>query len=520
MLSLGSTRTTRRLFAAGAALAAASLPLVGATAGQALAAPERAPSTGSGPVTASVVVPGGAPQVSRLALDGTATTRADRPAARSALGAAPGYVTGTTVAVDPAIRLQTVTGFGASLTDSSAYDLSLLPAADRDAVMTRLFDPVRGAGLSLLRQPIGASDLAREIYSYDDMPAGRTDYGLKHFSIAHDEAQILPLLRQAKTLNPDLTVVASPWSPPGWMKTSGSMIDGRLTDTPRTYRAYAAYLVKFLQAYRDAGVDVDYLTVQNEPQALERSDYPGTNLDVAQEAKVIAQLGPAIKKAGLRTKILGFDHNWGVHPWDAGRLEQENGDPEANYPLKLLGTSAARWIAGTAYHCYYGDPAVQSTMKALHPDKEILETECEGLNLTRAMGTLQNWGQSLTAWNLALDENHGPFVGGCKTCTGLVTVDATTKKVTYNERFYLLSAFSSFVRPGAHRVSSTSVNNIDGQTAQVDSVAFRNPDGSTAVVVRNLSSTEPQRFAVREGSTQFTATLPAGAYATYSWDAR
>src|ERR671930_912978 len=173
-----------------------------------------------------------------------------------------------------------MTGFGGSITDSSASVLYSLSPTARDAAMRQLFDPNTGDGLDFLRQPIGASDFVAgaQDYSYDDMPPGQTDYLQQHFSIAHDEAQILPLLREAEAINPDLTIMASPWSPPAWMKTSGSLIGGRLIDDPRIYLSYALYLVKFLAAYRDQGVDVKYLTVQNEPQNRHPSMYPGTDL--------------------------------------------------------------------------------------------------------------------------------------------------------------------------------------------------------------------------------------------------
>ena len=435
----------------------------------------------------------------------------DQPAAKAA---APG----TTVYVDPALKFQTITGFGASITDSSAYNLYRLDEAQRAAVMNRLFDPATGAGISFLRQPIGASDFATgSAYSYDDMPPGQTDLALEHFSIAHDEKQIIPLLKQAKARNPRLTIMASPWSPPGWMKTTDSMIDGKLKDDPAIYRAYAGYLVKFLQAYRKAGLDVSYLTIQNEPQALLRLDYPGTDLPVAQAAKVINELGPAIKRAGLSTKIIGFDHNWALHWYDAAALQAANGDPEVDYPYKLLATNAAKWVYGTAYHCYYGDPTAQTALKASYPGKQIFMTECEGLNINRTIGSLRNWANSVVAWNIALDENHGPFIGGCKTCTGLVTVDSTTNAVTYNPRYHLISQFSKFVKPGAVRVSSTAVDTIEGQALAVQSVAFRNPDATIALVVNNMSTTEPQTFTVVAGDQSFTATLDPSSTSTFTW---
>ncbi|UOZ04962.1 glycoside hydrolase [Amycolatopsis sp. WQ 127309] len=345
------------------------------------------------------------------------TTRADQrtepvstviPSVQRATAGTP-PTPGTTVYVDPTQKFQTVSGFGASITDSAAANLYRLDETQRAAVLKRLFDPAAGAGISFLRQPIGASDFAvGSAYSYDDMPPGQTDPHLEHFSIAHDEKQIIPLLKQAKALNPQLTVMASPWSPPGWMKTSGSMIDGKLKDDPAIYRAYADYLVKFLQAYRAAGVDVSYLTIQNEPQALLRLDYPGTDLGVGQAAKVVDELAPAIKRAGLPTRILGFDHNWALHWYDAAALQAANGDPEADYPFKLLSTDAARSLYGTAYHCYYGDPAAQTALKASYPGKQIFMTECEGLDIDRAIGSLRNWANSVVAWNIASTRTTAP----------------------------------------------------------------------------------------------------------------
>lgn len=184
--------------------------------------------------------------------------------------------TAVTAVVDPTRKFQTMSGFGGAITDSSAVVLYRLSPAARAATMRSLFDPRTGDGLSYLRQPIGASDfVATRDYTYDDMPAGQTDYRQRHFSIAHDRAEILPLLRQAKRLNPQLQIVASPWSPPAWMKTTGSLIGGRLIDSPRIYRSYALYLTKFVEAYRAQGVKVDTITVQNEPQNRAPSRYPG-----------------------------------------------------------------------------------------------------------------------------------------------------------------------------------------------------------------------------------------------------
>jgi glucosylceramidase len=263
-----------------------------------------------------------------------------------------------TVVIDPTLTYQTMQGFGGAITDSSATVLYTLPAAQRAQVMASLFSPTTGDGLDYLRQPIGGSDMvATAPYTYDDLAAGQTDYGMQHFSIAHDQAQILPLLREAKALNPRLQVIASPWSPPAWMKTSDSLIGGRLIATPQIYRAYALYLLKFIEAYQANGVTVNAITVQNEPQDRTTDTYPGTDMPSWQEAAVIEDLGPMLRAAHLRTEIFAYDHNWSEHPNDiASTPPDEVGDTNA-YPQNVLATPAAQWISGVAFHCYYGDPS-------------------------------------------------------------------------------------------------------------------------------------------------------------------
>jgi glucosylceramidase len=422
----------------------------------------------------------------------------------------------TLVEVDPNIKYQTVSGFGAAITDSAAHVLYGLDDSTRAQVMSNLFSPNTGAGISFLRQPIGASDfVADQDYSFDDMPPGQTDYSLNHFSIAHDEPQILPLLREARQLDPSLQIVATPWSPPGWMKTGDSMIDGKLIDSPAIYHTYAEYLVKFLQAYQAAGVRVDYLTVQNEPQALQRKNYPGTDLDWQQEAKVIDALGPMIRAAGLSTKILGYDHNWSEHPGDVKTHEQANEDPELNYPYDLLESNANRWIYGTAYHCYAGDPSAQTPLKASFPDKPIYMDECEGGDISTILGVMQNWGSSSIDWNIALNQNNGPHVGGCGSCNGTITINSQTEAVTYNDQYRDIEHFSKFVPNGSVHIGGTVADTSDNP---LSAVAFLNPDHTTTVVAYNPDTTI-RTFDIVDGSESFVATLAPGARATYQWHA-
>jgi glucosylceramidase len=437
-----------------------------------------------------------------------------------------------TVVVDPSRTFQTMTGFGAAITDSSASVLYSLPPQARSTAMASLFDPATGDGLDYLRQPIGASDfVTTAAYTYDDVPAGQTDYGLEHFTIAHDQTQILPLLRQAEKLNPRLQILATPWSPPAWMKTGGSLTGGRLIDDPRIYRAYAAYLVDFIKAYRANGVRINAITVQNEPQNRTPAGYPGTDMSSVQEEKVIDDLGPMLHDAGLNTKILAYDHNWTEHPNDVAATPPDESADVNDYPQQVLASSAAQYVAGTAYHCYSGDPSAMTALHDQFPTKDIYFTECSGSQSSvpantfsdtlkwharnLIIGATRNWAKTVVNWNIALDPAGGPHLGGCGTCTGVLTI-GTDGTVTGNAEYYTLGHLARFVKPGAVRIASTSFGTT-GWNGQVMDVAFRNPDGSTVLVAHNEND-NPQTFAVAEGDQHFTYTLPGGALATFVWN--
>jgi len=502
------------LIAAGSALLTTAFAGVGASA----AVPSERPAADTAHVW--ITTPDGTDKMADLGTVGlTNSPSTDSPS------------TAPTVVIDPSRTFQTMVGFGASITDSSAAVLSALPPATRAQTMAALFDPKTGDGLDYLRQPIGASDFTpTAAYTYDDLPAGQTDYSLAHFSIAHDQSQILPLLRQAERLNPSLSILASPWSPPAWMKTGDSLVGGRLIDDPRIYRAYAAYLVDFVQAYRANGVRVDQITVQNEPQNRTPSGYPGTDLPSWQEAKVIAQLGPMLRHAGLRTQILGYDHNWTEHPGDVAATPPDETADVNDYPQQLLASTAAQYISGIAYHCYSGDSSAMTALHNQFPGKDIYFTECSGSQSSNPantfsdtlkwharnliLGATRNCAKTVVNWNIALDPSGGPHTGGCGTCTGVVTV-SSDGTVTRNAEFYTLGHLARFVQPGAVRIASTSFGTT-GWNGQVMDAAFRNPDGSTVLVAHNEND-NPQTFAVREGARTFTYTLPGGALATFVW---
>ena len=423
---------------------------------------------------------------------------------------AAGSIADVNIAVDDEKKFQTMDGFGAAMTDSSAWLLEeQLTAAQRRAVMRKLFDPRHGIGVSFVRVPLGASDLSRNHYSYDDMPAGQSDPGLQHFSIDHDREYILPALRQALKIDPAISIMVTPWSAPAWMKTKDSMNGGQLrTDVGKDF---ADYLTRAVSGYEKAGVPVKYLSLQNEP-LYETKDYPGTLMHADQETALIHNyVGPALHDAGLKVSILAYDHNWD-HP---------------EYPLEVLSDPvAAQYVAGSAFHCYGGNVSAQGPVHDRFPDKGLWMTECSGGswqkgNLLAATEKLviessREWAKSVVLWGLALDEKNGPFAGGCKTCRAFVTVDrsSTPHKVSYTADFYAIGQASEFVKPGAVRIDST---DLGGKS--LETVAFENPDHSVALLVLNNAATVTN-FSVSWHGKNFQTTLGAGSVATYSWSAR
>jgi glucosylceramidase len=409
--------------------------------------------------------------------------------------------------VDETTAYQEMIGFGAAVTDASAYLIQHKLGTDRDAIVRELFGPDPGIGLSFVRIPMGASDFSSRHYSYDDLPAGQTDPALVRFSVAPDHADKLPVLRAAVAVNPRLSLVASPWSPPAWMKTSGSLIGGTLR--PELYPAFAEYFAKFVTAYAAEGIPIHAITLQNEP-AFEPPDYPGMRLDPAARARVIGRhLGPLFERRGLRTLILDWDHNW----------------DQPQEPLAVLADSAARrYVSGVAWHCYAGGVGAQDTVHAAHPDKDAYFTECSGGawapvfadNLAYDVGTLvigatRGWARGVALWNLALDETGGPHLGGCGNCRGLITIDSRTGAVTRNVEYYALAHASRFVRPGARRIASTT--GVSG----LQTVAFRNADDGSRVLIVLNTGRSAMPFDVRDGGRSFRYTLPAGAVVTLRW---
>lgn len=413
-----------------------------------------------------------------------------------------------TIEVDESTTYQRMIGFGAAMTDASAYlMMHRMPARNREALLQDLFGPDSGIGLSFVRIPMGASDFSLRHYSYDDMPGIEIDSALTHFSIDEDRTEKIPLLQRALAINPQIKLVGSPWSPPGWMKSSGSLIKGTLL--PWFYDSFADYFVKFIQAYVAEGLPIYAVTIQNEPN-YEPADYPGMRLDARQRARIVGQhLGPRFERAGIETMIWDWDHNWDL----------------SQSPLEMLADSVARkYVQGIAWHCYAGDVSAQSIPHRVYADKDTYFTECTGgewatnfadnlkWNIsTLIVGATRNWARGVALWNLALDEKGGPHLGGCGNCRGVVTIDSKTGAYTRNVEYYVLAHASDFVRPGAHRIESQSADTA------LANVAFLNPDGHTKVLIVLNTAKEPRTFAVRSRGRAFRYTLPPASVVTLTW---
>ena len=410
----------------------------------------------------------------------------------------------TTIEVDTTQTFQTIDGFGYTLTGGSAQHLINMNAASRSALLKELFDTgANNIGVSYLRLSIGASDLSERVFSYNDLPAGQTDVTLSKFDLSDDKKDVIPVLKEILAIKPQIKILGSPWSAPVWMKDNGDTRGGSLK--PEYYNVYADYFVKYIQEMKKEGIRIDAVTVQNEP--LHPGNNPSMYMTAEDQAIFIkTSLGPAFEKAGIDTKIIVYDHN-------ADRPD---------YPLTILNDpEAKKYVDGSAFHLYAGNIEALSQVHFAHPDKNIYFTEQwvgapgnfpEDLKWhvrTLIIGGTRNWARTVLEWNLANDPNNNPHTdrGGCDKCLGAITIDGNT--VTRNPAYYIIAHASKWVRPGSVRVSSDIVSGIHN-------VAFVTPDGKKVLVALN-DNTETKSFAIKFKGKWATASLPAGAVATYVW---
>lgn len=407
---------------------------------------------------------------------------------------------GDVITIDDGKRFQPVLGFGAAFTDAACYIFNQLEPDARTQLFQELFSPSQ-VGLSVGRVCIGSSDYSTSVYSFDE---GIPDPELARFSIAHDQAYILPMLMAARKVNPELFLLASPWSPPGWMKSSATMLGGAIW---RHYFAvYACYLAMFLNAYRTAGVTINSITTQNEVDTDQDGRMPAAMWPQEFEMDFVRDhLGPKIEKEGLNTKIWLLDHNYSL--W--GRAVCMLDDP-----------GVRKYADGIAWHGYVGMPELMSRAHEYHPNIKMYWTE-GGPDITAPdyqtdwckwsvtfADILQNWCRCIIGWNLALDEKGKPNLGPFP-CGGVVTIDSKTKAITRSGQYWALAHYSRSVQRGAERIATAS------KAGSLRHVGFANPDGTKSLLITNPGS--ERTVTVQAGASRCEAALPANSIVTLAW---
>lgn len=402
------------------------------------------------------------------------------------------------ITIDTTTTYQTIDGFGLALTNGSAQVMSGLPAATLDQALTELYDPVNGIGMSFIRISIGACDENASLYWYDTT-AG--DTSLNDFSLDGPDTQYtIPMLKKILAIYPNLRILGSPWSPPPWMKDNNAAVGGTLQT--QYYGVYANYLVKYIQAMQAEGIGLYAITMQNEP--LYGGNNPSMNFSQQQEATFLeSNLGPAMKAAGLSTKVFAYDHN--LDQWTYAQYVCAN---------------SSDYAAGSAFHLYGGVIGDMTTAYNA-TGKDVWFTEYStyaGDTLSSGafdwhmqnveLGAVNNWARGVIEWVTATDQNYEPHIGNCPTCLGALTVDGAsyTKNVAYD----FVGHMAKFIRPDAVRVASTTSND------NLMNAAFAR-DGVMTIVVLN-TDTSSQSFNVSYGGQKFSATLESQSAATFAWD--
>ena len=380
-----------------------------------------------------------------------------------------GGIAQDSIAVTLGNKFQPVLGFGAAFTDGSCYLFNELSPTVREELFHVLFHPSE-MGLNVCRTCIGSSDHSASVYSFDD---GEPDAELKRFSIEHDRAYILPMLRQARRVNPNLFLFSSPWSPPGWMKDNGSLLGGCMRHTYMP--SYANYFVKFLQSYEAEGVPVQAITVQNEVDADQQGLMPQCFWPQDYEADFVRlHLGPQFAHSGVNTKIWIIDHNYNL--WGRAIAELET-------------PGVRKYTNAVAWHGYTGKPEWMQRVQAVFPDIEMYWTEGSSDHndpdyfkwmpwAQKFLAILQNGCRAITGWCFATDEHGRPNVGPYP-LGGLLTIDSRTKEIYHSGQFWALAHFSRFIKRGAVRVESQS------SAQDLFHCAVETPDGSLVIVIAN-----------------------------------
>lgn len=406
------------------------------------------------------------------------------------------------IEVDESRVYQEIDGFGIALTGGSASLINKLAPEMRNNLLKELFlQDDNSIGISYLRISIGASDLDAKVFSYDDLPSGETDVDLKKFSLGPDKVDLIPVLKLILELNPKIKIMGSPWSAPLWMKNNNSSIGGSLL--PEYYDAYAKYFVRYINEMKSEGIPIDAVTIQNEP--LYGGNNPSMVMLAAEQRDFIKNnLGPAFKSAGIKTKIIVYDHNCD-HP---------------EYATDILSDpNAYQYVDGSAFHLYGGDISALSQVHNAYPEKNVYFTEqwvggpskfgpdMKWYMQNVIIGSTLNWSKAVIEWNLASDSLYDPHTpGGCTSCEGAITISSG---ITRNVSYYTLAHASKFVPAGSVRIASNSF-------ASLPNVAFKTPDGRKVLLVLN-NSDKTEIFSIAFNKKYATASLKSGAVATFVW---
>ena len=405
------------------------------------------------------------------------------------------------IEIDPSKTYQNIDGFGYTLTGGSVEVINQLSVSKKEALLQELFgNGENSIGVSYLRLSIGASDLNSSVFSYDDLPAGQTDITLSQFSLSKDQA-LVDMLKKILTINPNIKIIATPWSPPVWMKDNGSSKGGSLK--PEYYAVYAQYFVKYIQEMKKNGITIDAVTPQNEP--LHPGNNPSMYMTAEQQRDFIKNnLGPAFQTASLSTKIIAYDHNC----------------DKPEYPLTILAdTEASKFVDGSAFHLYAGNILVLNNVHNAYPNKNVYFTE-QWTGSTGAfsgdllwhtknvvIGSMRNWSKNALEWNLANDPQFKPYTsGGCTMCKGAITVNST-ENYAKNVSYYIIAHASKFVPQNSVRIASTQPGNLA-------TVAFKREDGKLVLIVEN-DGNNAESFNIRINGKIATLSLEAGAVGTY-----
>jgi glucosylceramidase len=382
------------------------------------------------------------------------------------------------VRVDASQSFQTIEGFGGAFTESAAVTFYKLPREKQAELLRAYFDPVQGHGYSLCRTHINSCDFSSGNYAYAEVAE---DHDLRHFSVARDRQALLPLIHDAfQAAGGPLKLLASPWSPPAWMKTNGQMTRGGKLK-PDCRQTWATYYCRYIREYEREGVPIWGISVQNEVEATQT--WESCLYSSAEERDFVRDyLGPALRRDGLTDiKLLVFDHNRDHVAEHAGLIYA---DP-----------AAAQYVWGAAFHWYMGDWF--ENLQRLHdayPEKQLLFTEgCQeggphlgewslGERYARSMiNDLNRWTVGWIDWNLILDETGGYNHAG-NNCSAPVMIDTKNCEILYQSSYYYIGHFSRYIRPGARRLGCSS------DCDALETTAFLNPDGQIAVVVLNRTS--------------------------------